>query len=282
MFKRKRLWIIPIIVALVAVTGVFAAPGSMPGAGQGEVALAAGAEQAEEHCIHANQEQLGKIKELWEQDITVGELLEQVFPEVLKGMPQNSRLHLLEGEVPWFRLSKEGGLSQLDVCWNSYIGEDDGWAWIWFGSEGKCLCGYVSDYVSGGSREYSKGRTIRFDEQGKPIVGPVITKSREQIEQEIRQRDKMKYNSALQSEETAEWREEPKMLGQNVGASGQTLWGRLYPFEYLTMIIIERGWYWDGTDVTAVFQPFGCWKVKPFFWHNLDSRIYDLGPDPPM
>ncbi|GAG70953.1 unnamed protein product, partial [marine sediment metagenome] len=40
MFKRKCLWIIPIIVALVAVAGVFAAPSPMPGADQGGVALA--------------------------------------------------------------------------------------------------------------------------------------------------------------------------------------------------------------------------------------------------
>ena len=42
MFKRKRLWIIPIIVALVAVTGVFAAPGLVPGANEGSVVLAEG------------------------------------------------------------------------------------------------------------------------------------------------------------------------------------------------------------------------------------------------
>jgi hypothetical protein len=41
MFKRKKLWIIPVIVAIVAVTGVFAVPSAMPGAEQNGVALAA-------------------------------------------------------------------------------------------------------------------------------------------------------------------------------------------------------------------------------------------------
>jgi len=48
MFKRKRLWIIPITIALVAVTGIFAAPGSMHGVDQSQVALAAGPEQSAE------------------------------------------------------------------------------------------------------------------------------------------------------------------------------------------------------------------------------------------
>lgn len=48
MFKRKWLWLIPVIVALVAATGIFAAPSSMPGSDETPVALATGPVSVEE------------------------------------------------------------------------------------------------------------------------------------------------------------------------------------------------------------------------------------------
>jgi len=50
MFKRKWLWIIPVILAVVAVVGGFVASGSMPGASQSQVA-AAGPEQGDERGV---------------------------------------------------------------------------------------------------------------------------------------------------------------------------------------------------------------------------------------
>jgi hypothetical protein len=40
MFKRKKLWIIPVIAVIVAMAGIFALPSAMPGAEQYGVALA--------------------------------------------------------------------------------------------------------------------------------------------------------------------------------------------------------------------------------------------------
>gem|GEM_PF-4541860 len=181
MHKKKFLWVIPVVVALiVAITGVFAVPNAMPGAGQGDVALAAGSGESEEYCIHANQEQLSKMKRLWGEDVTVGELLKQAFLEVLEDMPQDEHLHLLEYKMPWAHMGTKE-ISDLDVCWGYRVRENEGWGWIWFGSGGKVICAATSDYIyNAESAKYTKGRCILFDEQGKPVFGPMAKESVEE------------------------------------------------------------------------------------------------------
>gem|GEM_PF-3338097 len=103
MHKKKFLWVIPVVVALiVAITGVFAVPNAMPGNNQNQVALAAGTEESENHwSCHANQGQLEKIKQLWGEDITLGQFYEQVFPEALEKIPKDIVDHLYTVKKGW-------------------------------------------------------------------------------------------------------------------------------------------------------------------------------------
>lgn len=93
---------------LIAVTGVFAAPGSVPGADQSDVALAAGSDegQVEGQIVESNTEEQGRgetwhwvispeqeemANEILEQDpdTTIGEMLEEIAPEVLERLVQD-------------------------------------------------------------------------------------------------------------------------------------------------------------------------------------------------
>jgi hypothetical protein len=50
--QKKKLWIIPVIAAIIAMTGIFAALSAMPGGDQSQVALAADGEQpCEYYCV---------------------------------------------------------------------------------------------------------------------------------------------------------------------------------------------------------------------------------------
>jgi hypothetical protein len=125
MFKRKTLWIIPLIVALVAVIGVGAIPSLMLGVDQNEVALAVGADgdQVVGQIVESNAEEQNR-GETWhwivssEQgrmanevlgenpNLTVGEMLENIAPDVLQRLVQdlgsNSPIkHLFDPEFKW-------------------------------------------------------------------------------------------------------------------------------------------------------------------------------------
>jgi hypothetical protein len=102
MSKRKRLWIIPVIVAvIIGVTGVFALSGSLPKGDQGGVALASGSEQApqgEHYFWRMTRQQVEMWNQLVEQnpEFSEGELLNQVAPEVVQDMNSNLVEGLLE------------------------------------------------------------------------------------------------------------------------------------------------------------------------------------------
>ena len=174
--KKKLSIILAVSLTLILSLSVvaFAAPSPVPGADQNEVALAAESDQCEEHCIQAKQEQLDKIKELWGKDITLGEVLGQAFPEVLEGMPQN-HAHMFEGKMPWAHMRSKDEVSGLEVCWNYCTSEDAEQAWVWFGSEGKQIYCIAGAYIHKPEPDrYVKGCSFSFDEQGKPIFGPVF------------------------------------------------------------------------------------------------------------
>jgi len=163
MFKGKPLWIIPIIaVVIIGVTGVFAAPGSMPGAGQSDVALAAGSEQApqgEHYFWRMSKEQV----EMWNQllgrnpELTEGELLNQVAPEVLE--------HLEDMDSNFV-----GGFFKSRACpWDP---------------ENPPMCGCIRMGKLPPGWCGAK-RDIYFDEQGNPIFTPVTEMTAEEIAEEL-------------------------------------------------------------------------------------------------
>jgi hypothetical protein len=125
MFKRKNLWIVFRIVALVAAIGVIAIPSLMLGADQNEVAPAVGADgdQVVGQIVQSNAEEQNR-GETWhwiissEQgrmanavlgenpNLTVGEMLENIAPDVLQRLVQdlgsNSPIeHLFNPEFKW-------------------------------------------------------------------------------------------------------------------------------------------------------------------------------------
>ncbi len=53
------------------------------------------------HSISANVEQLETIKQLWGQDITIGEFMEKVTPEVLEDMPEEIAEHFYKTKMIW-------------------------------------------------------------------------------------------------------------------------------------------------------------------------------------
>ena len=53
------------------------------------------------HSISANEEQLEIINQLVGQDITIGEFMEKVFPEVLEDMPEEIAKNLYATEMIW-------------------------------------------------------------------------------------------------------------------------------------------------------------------------------------
>ena len=125
MFKRKSLRIVLLIVGLVAAIGVIAIPSLMLGADQNEVALAVGADRdqvvgqivqsnAEEqnrgetwHWIISSEQERMANEVLGENpNLTVGEMLENIAPDVLQRIVQdlgsNSPIeHLFDPEFKW-------------------------------------------------------------------------------------------------------------------------------------------------------------------------------------
>lgn len=78
MLQKRRFWLAIVVILAIMIPTVIAIS-----------AMAGEPEQAPKgHNIQANEEQLNIIGELWGTDITVGEVLEQVFPEVLADMPE--------------------------------------------------------------------------------------------------------------------------------------------------------------------------------------------------
>jgi hypothetical protein len=123
MSKRKRLWIIPVIVALVAVLGVFAVPGSVPGGSQGSVALAERPEgvvykTSNGYSWDATKAQVEQMNELAKEnpDISVGEVFEQVVPELLEVIPADARNFLYE--LKYFNELSELRPSAPDSRWH--------------------------------------------------------------------------------------------------------------------------------------------------------------------
>ncbi len=91
MIRTKRLWLVVmaliLAIAMIPITGIAFAGSS------DEVPTG--------HHIQANEEQLELIGELWGEDITYGEFLEQVFPEVVEDMPEDIREQVYLSQMEW-------------------------------------------------------------------------------------------------------------------------------------------------------------------------------------
>lgn len=292
MFKRKRLWIIPVIVALVAVTGVFAAPASLPGADEADVALAAGPEQPKEHCIHANQEQLSKIKKLWGQDIKFVEFLKLVAPEVLEGIFPRMSEQASVSTLYWPAINnglRAEELSDIDICWGYLDNEEMEWFWVWLGSNSKEIqpttldCLYSK--VPATTEHPCKGVTIVVDNVGKPTLGPVIDVPPEMLKAE---RQKWESEGVVQEE-----------VSKRVPLTGSSrLSGGIEPmggtceahamawWEGMTGLILTgsevyQKFEWDGENVVEVLDyggyHYAAWPV----WRWIFGMVLNAGDNPP-
>ncbi len=65
------------------------------------VVPAAEQQQTRGHSISANEEQLEIIRQLWGQNITIGEYMEKVIPEVLEDMPEETVEYLYATRMTW-------------------------------------------------------------------------------------------------------------------------------------------------------------------------------------
>lgn len=151
MHKKKSLWIIPIIVALIVATmGIFAAPGVMPGGEQNQVALATGQRhqqpQAQDYFYKMSKEQVDLRNHLLKQNPTLseGELLKQVAPEALKVLPEDFIEYLCEAKAYPYD-------SQKPVI-------------------------YLRDEYGPFPPGWSGERMVTLDEQGNPTFGPLVEK----------------------------------------------------------------------------------------------------------
>jgi len=110
--KLRRNHFVQIIVIILAVTVI---PIAIAVA-----ALATGPDQVqvpEGHHIQANEEQLSIIRELWGTDVTVGEVLEQVFPEVLEDMPKYLVERMYATNMEWPTTEKNDPSSFFNWVW---------------------------------------------------------------------------------------------------------------------------------------------------------------------
>jgi hypothetical protein len=160
MHKKKFLWVIPVVVALiVAITGVFAVPNAMHGNNQNQVALAAGPGESEPYYYYGNA---GKVNELWGTDVTFGEYLLEVYSsEVFKHMTRDEINWLYATKMDWGGLSTlqhplGSGHVQTDPVWNPRLGlwfRVDDWSlnpykWnsgVWYQSESEVIQPYHYD-----------------------------------------------------------------------------------------------------------------------------------------
>jgi flagellar basal body-associated protein FliL len=101
MLKRKKLWMIPVIVGVVALAGVFV-PGSMLGGAQSQIVLAAGAgqqsPQVHDYFYKMSKKQVELRNELLKQNpaLSEGEILAQVAPQALRIFPEDFIEHLCQ------------------------------------------------------------------------------------------------------------------------------------------------------------------------------------------
>jgi len=86
-----------VLVMMIAASVIFLFPRSpeLPGP--------PGPEIEPEHYwrVQANEEQLQRIRELWGKDMTVGEFLEEVYPQALNEMPKDIVRFLFRLKVNW-------------------------------------------------------------------------------------------------------------------------------------------------------------------------------------
>jgi hypothetical protein len=296
MFKRKRLWIIPIIVALVAVAGVFAAPNLIPRADQVDVALAAESDQSAEHCIKANEEQLDKMKELWGKDISYIEFLKQVFPEVWKDIPQD-RVELDQemaerGHVTkfWPRI-QEGlpveDLSDIQIRWGIIDNEAGTTFWVRITSDSGqierwgCECfdpNPIDKFDESGNYQMVMGT---YDSEGRPInkvvaVPPELLQSEDLLGEYYVPPEVVA--EALDTKSASSASAEPLAIHEK----HQWAWQKAYWYGACPMCEncrAKQGFEWDGENVVD------AWDEGSDVWGSADPQLvdedWDSFPTPP-
>lgn len=183
MFKRKSLWIVFRIVALVAAIGVVIIPSLMLGADQNEVDPAVGADgdQVVGQIVQSNAEEQNR-GETWhwiissEQgrmantvlgenpNLTVGEMLENIAPDVLQRLVQdlgsNSPIeHLFDPEFKW----RPGMVEKI-----SFHADPDG-------TGGAMAIGtkdMVALFGAAAEKELKKGVPTYLEEKAAPMSSP--------------------------------------------------------------------------------------------------------------
>ena len=92
MIKRRHIWVIPLVLALVIATGCANVSGQLP-------------EQSASNHLNAREE-LEILKQLWGRDITEAEYIQKVDPAALRRMPEEEIRHAEVTKVDWSAIAE--------------------------------------------------------------------------------------------------------------------------------------------------------------------------------